>query len=64
MLTLPEEVEERREEFGGLELFVEVVDTLVVAGITAGASLSRAAPLQIIILLLDTHSPRKNLNGK
>ena len=37
-----EEEEERREEIGGLELFGELNDNLVVAGITAGSSLSRA----------------------
>ena len=43
---LPEEEEEdRREEIGGLELFGELNDNLVVAGITAGSSLSRAPPL-------------------
>ena len=47
MVMLPkEEEEERREEIGGLELLGEVVDILVVAGITAGSSLSRLpAPL-------------------
>ena len=40
-----EEEEERREEIGGLELFGELNDNLVVAGITAGSSLSRAPPL-------------------
>ena len=47
VVVLPkEEEEERREEIGGLELVGEVVDILVVAGITAGSSLSRLpAPL-------------------
>ena len=40
---LPEEEEEdRREEIGGLELFGELYDNLVVAGTTAGSSLSMA----------------------
>ena len=39
-----EEEEERREEIGGFELFGELYDSLVVAGITAGSSLSM--PLQ------------------
>ena len=44
-LILPEEEEEeRREEIGGFELFGELYDSLVVAGITAGSSLSM--PLQ------------------
>ena len=43
---LPEEEEEdRREEIGGFELFGELYDSLVVAGTTAGSSLSMA-PLQ------------------
>ena len=46
LLMLPEEEEEeRREEIGGFDWFGEVDDNLVVAGITAGSSLSRAAPL-------------------
>lgn len=51
VFTLPDEEEERREEFGGLELLGEVGDILVVAGITAGSSLSRAAPLLLLGLL-------------
>jgi len=45
---LPEEEEEdRREEIGGLELFGELYDSLVVAGTTAGSSLSMA-PLRLL----------------
>ena len=58
LLMLPEEEEEeRREEIGGFDWFGEVDDNLVVAGITAGSSLSRAAPLEKYISLLDEYSP-------